>query len=260
MAETLTYSESEPTGSEEVTLNESEQEALQVGEQLEKEQGNAKLAGKFESPEQLEKAYMELQSKLGSRDEIESEEEEEYAEQDEDEEYDSSFLDEIYEQAKGEPSDEFVEKLNQMEVSELADMYVQYREQVEQNQTNQSSDFSNEEVEGLYGLVGGKEQYGNLMSWAVDTLSPQEVQMFDAVMDRGDANAAYWAIRSLAMQYADANGYEGNRISGKAPRNDSRQFKSQAELVQAMADPRYDKDEAYRAEIMSKLSDSNLNF
>jgi len=259
MAETLTYSESEPTGSEEVTLNESEQEALQVGEQLEKEQGTAKLAGKFENPEQLEKAYMELQSKLGSREEVEAEEEAD-EEDSESGEYDSSFLDEIYEQAQGEPSDEFVEQLNKMEVSELADMYVQYREEVERNQANQSSDFSTEEVEGLYGLVGGKEQYGSLMSWAVETLSPQEVQMFDAVMDRGDANAAYWAIRSLAMQYQDANGYEGNRISGKAPRSDSRQFKSQAELVQAMADPRYDNDEAYRADVMSKLSESNLNF
>ena len=66
MSETLTYTESEPTASTEVSLNEAEQEALAVGEQMEKDQGNALLAGKYESTEQLEKAYMELQSKLGS--------------------------------------------------------------------------------------------------------------------------------------------------------------------------------------------------
>lgn len=258
MAETLTYSESEPTGSDEVTLNESEQEALQVGEQLEKEQGNAKLAGKFESPEQLEKAYMELQSKLGSQDQREEETEVEEETEEESVDY-SDFLDELYEQAKGEPDDEFVEKLQGMEVSELADMYVQYREQVE-NQAPQSQDFTNEQVDALYSMVGGQEAYGEMVSWASENLSEQETAMFDAVMDRGDPNAAYWAVRGLAMQMADARGYDGNRISGKAPRNDSRQFKSQAELVQAMADPRYDRDEAYRAEVMSKLSESNLNF
>ena len=259
MAETLTYSESEPTGSEGVTLNESEQEALQVGEQLEKEQGNAKLAGKFESPEQLEKAYMELQSKLGSREE-ESDEEESYEEDEETERVDySDFLDELYEQAQGEPSDEFVEQLQGMEPAELADMYVNYRQQVEANQ-NQTADFSEEQVDALYNMVGGKDQYATLMNWAVENVSEQEVEMFDAVMDSGDANAAFWAIRGLAMQYADTNGYDGKRISGKAPRNDGRQFKSQAELVQAMADPRYDSDEAYRADVMSKLSESNLNF
>jgi len=261
MAETLTYSESEPTGSEGVTLNESEQEALQVGEQLEKEQGNAKLAGKFESPEQLEKAYMELQSKLGSRNEESTEEESaEEVEETEEETVDySDFLDELYEQAQGEPTDEFVEKLQGMEVSELADMYVQYREQVEQNQP-QKVDFSNEQVASLYDIVGGEDQYQEMVGWASENLSPQEIQLFDAVMDNGDPNAAFWAIRGLALQMADQRGYEGNRISGKAPRNDGRQFKSQAELVQAMADPRYDSDEAYRADVMSKLSESNLNF
>ena len=259
MADTLTYSESEPTGSEGVTLNESEQEALQVGEQLEKEQGNAKLAGKFESPEQLEKAYMELQSKLGSRQESSEEESSEEVEETESEVDYSDFLDELYEQAQGEPSDEFVEKLQEMEVSELADMYVQYREQVEQNQP-QKADFSNEQIESLYDIVGGEEQYQEMVGWASDNLSPQEIQLFDAVMDNGDPNAAFWAIRGLALQMADQRGYEGTRISGKAPQNEGRQFKSQAELVAAMADPRYDSDEAYRAEVMSKLSDSNLNF
>jgi hypothetical protein len=84
--------------------------------------------------------------------------------------------------------------------------------------------------------------------------------MFDAVMESGDPNAAFWAIRSLAMQYADVNGYEGNRISGKAPTSGGNQFRSQAELVQAMSDPRYESDDAYRTDVMTKLENSNLNF
>ena len=265
MADTLTYQESEPN-SEQVVLNEAEQEALEVGEQMEKDAGNAKLAGKFESPEQLEKAYMELQSKLGSNDTSsdepsteESEEEPDSNETEPEQEFDSSFLDELYEQAQGEPSEEIIEKLEKMDTSQLADMYVQYRQQVE-SQKPTTSDFTEEQANALYGIVGGQEQYGALTSWASQNLSQQEVDMFDAVMDAGDPNAAFWAIRSLAMQYADANGYEGKRISGKAPTSGGNQFRSQAELVQAMSDPRYENDDAYRADVMSKLERSELNF
>ena len=268
MADTLTYQESEPN-TEQVVLNEAEQEALEIGEQMEKDQGNAKLAGKFDSPEQLEKAYMELQSKLGSKDSSTEEPAEEPAAEkpeadtedkpEEEEEFDSSFLDTLYDEALGEISQETVDKLEKMDPKDLADMYVQYRQQVE-SQPRKTSDFTEDQVNALYGIVGGQEQYGQLTSWASEALSKQEVQMFDAVMDSGDPNAAFWAIRSLAMQYSDANGYEGKRISGKAPTSNTNKFRSQAELVKAMSDPRYDKDDAYRADVMSKLENSELDF
>ena len=45
-------------------FNEAEQEALAVGEELQ-QQEQAMLAGKFKDAEELEKAYIELQQKLG---------------------------------------------------------------------------------------------------------------------------------------------------------------------------------------------------
>lgn len=268
MAETLTYQASEPAPENTVVLTEAEQETLEVAEQLEQEQGTAKLAGKFDSPEQLEKAYMELQSKLGSQEsptsEAEQKEEQPESQPDEQEgEFDSSFLDQLYEQAQGEPSEELVNKLKEMDVTDLADMYVQYRQQVEANQQQQqptTPDLSEEQVDALYNIVGGREEYGQLTSWASENLTEQEAAMFDAVMDTGDPNAAYWAIRGLALQYADSNGYEGKRISGKAPSPVDNSFRSQAELVQAMSDPRYESDTAYRNDVMAKLENSNLDF
>lgn len=270
MSETLTYNESESTESSGITLNEAEQEALVVGEQMEKDQGNALLAGKYENAEQLEKAYMELQSKFGSRSSEESSEEstEETepaeSESEESEEEDStpvdlSFLDTLYEEAQGEPSDEVIQRLEKMEASELADMYVQYREKVEANDSSKR-DFTSQEADTLYNVVGGKQQYNQLVQWASQNLTQQEVNMYDAVMAKGDPNAAYWAIRGLALQYLDKNGYEGKRISGKAPKSDDNSFRSQAELVQAMSDPRYESDEAYRNDVMNKLSNSKLSF
>ena len=54
---------------------------------------------------------------------------------------------------------------------------------------------------------------------------------------------------------------DGKLLTGKAPAASAdKSFRSQAELVQAMNDPRYDMDEAYRADVMAKLENSNLQF
>ena len=61
---TLTY---DSTPADQPEFNEAEQEALQIGEQAEADQQQL-LAGKFRDPEALEKAYLELQSKLENLD------------------------------------------------------------------------------------------------------------------------------------------------------------------------------------------------
>ena len=58
---TLTY---DPSEAQEGELSAEEQDSLKVGEALAEQEGK-KLAGKFEDAEALEKAYIELQSKLG---------------------------------------------------------------------------------------------------------------------------------------------------------------------------------------------------
>ena len=100
-----------------------------------------------------------------------------------------------------------------------------------------------------------------MIDWAQKSLNEQEVKMFDAVMQKGDPLAAFFAVRSLAYAYNDAVGYDGNMVQGKAPRQSNDQFRSQQEVVKAMADPRYEEDPAYRRDIMEKLDRSpNVNF
>jgi hypothetical protein len=48
--------------------------------------------------------------------------------------------------------------------------------------------------------------------------------------------------------------------TGKAPKGNTDVFRSQAELVAAMNDKRYDRDPAYRQDIIEKLDRSNLDF
>ena len=98
-----------------------------------------------------------------------------------------------------------------------------------------------------------------MMSWAQESLSDQEISMYDAVMEKGDPLACYFAVNALAFRFQEAQGYDGQMITGKAPSN-QQGFRSQAELVRAMSDPRYDNDPAYRADVAAKLEMSDLNF
>jgi len=69
----------------------------------------------------------------------------------------------------------------------------------------------------------------------------------------------------LTLQYKllpiviKTHGVEGNLVQGKPPSTGSG-FRSQAELVQAMSDPRYDSDPAYRQDVARKLERSNISF
>ena len=147
-----------------------------------------------------------------------------------------------------------------MDPVDVAEMHLAYRKQVEENGGTKDQDFSAEQITQLQGVVGGKENYTKLVDWAQGALSEQETNMFDAVMQRGDPISAFFAVKSLAYAYQDAVGYDGNTVQGKPPTQSRDQFRSQAEVVEAMSDPRYDKDPAYRRDIQSKLERSNINF
>lgn len=250
MAETLTYDNTPNTE----VLTEEEQDSLKVGEELQQEQ-EALLAGKYKNAEELEKGYLELQEKLGSQNAAEETEEEE-------EEIENlDILEELweYETNNEEIHEEALAELKQMDPVELAQMHLEYRKNAEQN-TVQDQDFTEEQITQLKGVVGGEQNYTNMVNWAQGALSEQETNMFDAVMQKGDPISAFFAVKSLAYAYQDAIGYDGNTVQGKPPTQSRDQFRSQAEVVEAMSDPRYDKDPAYRRDIQSKLERSNINF
>ena len=254
MAETLTMeSNVEKTSVE--NLSAEEQDSLKVGEQMQEAQDQL-LAGKYKNAEELEKGYLELQQKLSSNQPAEKAEPEQTEESAE-----PSILDRIWEESTSQEefSPELTEEISKMSSTELANMYLDYRQANEGAEP--ARDFSKEEIQQLQGVVGGQENYTNMIDWAQKSLNETEVNMFDAVMAKGDPLAAFFAVRSLAYAYNDAVGYDGNVVQGKAPRQNTDQFRSQQELIQAMSDSRYENDPAYRQDVMDKLTRSpNVNF
>ena len=235
-------------------LNADEQDSLQVGEELAQQQ-ETRLAGKYKNAEELEAAYIELQKKLGKS----SNQQEEPEEQTEELEDTTSILDKLWEESSSENiSQETLDELAKADPNDLAKMYLEYRSQAEQG--NQRAVMTEQDASQLKGLVGGDEQYKQMLGWAGQNLSEKEIEMYDSIMDKGDPTAAFFAVQALAYRYQDANGVEGNLVQGKAPTSNTDAYRSQAELVQAMSDPRYDNDPAYRQDVIRKLERSNINF
>jgi hypothetical protein len=69
-----------------------------------------------------------------------------------------------------------------------------------------------------------------------------------------------FAVEALFSRYQDAVGVDGQLLTGKAASSTKDTFRSQAEVVRAMSDPRYDTDPAYRQDVFAKLERSNLDY
>ena len=260
MAETLTMNET-PADNPEFTQE--EMDSLKVGEGMEAQQEQL-LAGKYKNAEDLESAYIELQKKLGEpKEEVSNETEETVSEEtteepkeEEPKDKDSSVLDSLWEQRDNKDgfSDETLKELASTNPGELAKEYLRYRNATE------PKGLTEENVSQLMQTAGGEERYNQIISWANKNLSTNEQKMYDTVVDRGDPLACYFALQALMGRYTDAVGTDGKMIAGKPPSSSSDVFKSQAEMVKAMEDDRYNDDPAYREALLSKLERSDVSF
>lgn len=253
---TITY---DPTEYQESEFSEEEQDSLRVGEQL-AEQEASLLAGKYKSAEELEQGYIELQQKFsaGERGQTEeSEEQQDEVEQEvteeEEEQVSSDLLERLWNESEGDISPELLEEIQGSKPEDIAAMYLEFR-----NQQPEAPTISEGDIEQLQSIAGGSEGYTQMMSWAVDHLSQPEIDMFDQVIDSGNPQAAFFAIQALNYRYKDAAGYEGRMLTGTSSPDVSNAFRSQAELVRAMEDPRYSKDPAYRQDVIARLENSNI--
>ena len=260
MSETLSMQAPENAEGE---LNAPELDALRVGNEMEAEQEQL-LAGKYKNAEDLENAYIELQKKLGEKSEPDStpevtnEEATEEPTEKPTEDVEDNILDTLWDEANANNvSQNTIDKLNSMKSEDVAKLALQYRQKV---QANAPRDLSDNEISQLKGVVGGDQNYNNMLQWANQNLQKEEVDMYDKVMDQGNPLACYFAVQALAYRYQDATGRDGQMITGKPPKQVKDVYNSQAEMVKDMEDPRYDDDPAYRQKIMNKIERSNIQF
>ena len=266
MAETLSYQEPQNVTTVD-NLTPEEQDSLAVGESISQQEEQI-YAGKYKSAQELEKAYIELQAKLGEK----AEEKTETASADEQPEDTPKMSEgatlitdaskEYYDNGN-KLSPETMAKFSSMSSQDLIKAYMEVSQSPEfQAQQDQPpADISQSDINQIKNSAGGDQAYANIINWAKSNLPQEKITAFDEVVNTGSIQAIQLAVSGLKSEYDNANGVEGRMVTGKtAPNNSGDVFRSQQELVAAMNDPRYDRDPAYRQDVIQKLDRSDLEF
>jgi len=280
MAETIRYDTSDdPVVANEIAAKEAE--SLKIGEELMAKQENM-LAGKYKNAEELETAYLELQKKLGespastAEDTAEPAQEFEFYSEDgsvnyetanevygeqlgntfKDNDIDPFEMNKHFVENNGTLSDEMYDKLGQAGLSKsLVDSYLKgVREEVGFDAPTPT--LTDAEIADVKSIANGEEGYQSLMNWAGNNLSKEDQDNYDQVLTTGNKTAIKFAVKALMGQYEDANGRDSKIVTGKESPQES--YRSMAEVVRDMNKPEYTQDQAFRDDVLRKLSTSNL--
>ena len=238
--------ESQPFSEDDIQKIE-EQEQAQEAEEFEEEERPEWLPDKFGSPEELAKAYAELQTNFtrqrqGGEDEGDAEQPAP-SEGFDFTQYSAEFAE------HGALSDDSIQAIEAQGIPrEMIDGYIAGQQALLDAQFN-----------SIYSEVGGEESYNNMIEWAGDNLSEGEQAAFNRAVMEGTQDDMMFAIRGLALRYQSQGGGSKPLVQGTTSSTGaSSGFQSLAELTAAMKDPRYTKDPAYRKQIEHRLSSSNI--
>jgi hypothetical protein len=250
---------------------------------LQKKKLDKRLAGKYKTAEELEAGYLELQKRLGetpARDTDTTEPEPEYQLYSDDGGVNYDTANELYgeqlgdlfksndidpfamskhfEENNGTLDDAMYEQLNKAGLNkDIVDNYLAgVRGSLGTQPDPTTSILSDAEVQDLKGLAGGEQGYNNLMDWAGNNLGEEAAKDYDDVLATGNKSAVKFAITALMSKYEDANGRDTNLVTGKESAPET--YRSMAEVVRDMNKPEYTQDEAFRDDVIRKLSASNL--
>jgi len=230
----------------------------------------AKFAGKYESVEELEKGYAELQKKLSGQEETTeevSDSTEETTPTNASEiygEYIGSRLDEAgvdYQgmntkwQETGKLEDDDYKALEGAGFSK--DMVEAYLDGV-QYRAEQDSQLAAKEVVAIKNEFGGEQVYTEMIQWAAANLDKGEVDAFNSMLNTSNPHQIRIAVAGIQAAYMNNAPREPKLVGGRAAKADTTKFKSTAQVVAAMNDERYATDPAYRQEVQEKLSRSKV--
>ena len=279
MAQTIRYDTSDdPVAAQ--SIAEKEAESLKIGEELMAKQDKM-LAGKYKSTEELETAYLELQKKLGQPESTTEEEVEPqsdyqlytddgsvnyetanelYGEQlgntFKENDIDPFKMNEYFQQNNGTLSEEMYDQLSNAGLNkQLVDSYLKGL-RGELGYEAAEPVLSEAEVKEVQSIANGEEGYKALMEWAGQNLDQTAQEEYDAVLKTGNKSAIKFAVTALMGKYEDSQGRDSKIITGKESANET--YRSMAEVVRDMNKPEYQTDEAFRDDVLRKLSASNL--
>jgi flagellar hook-basal body complex protein FliE/uncharacterized protein (DUF1330 family) len=249
MAELTKVQINEKTEEENISLEKQAEMQEAMKQDKENAQENSRpdwLPEKFESEQDLANAYAELEKKQSSSDEDKSDAETETNE-------DTNSINDVIAKAsdafaeKGELADKDYNALSKVGIPrEMVDAYIRGQEAL----------INSQELE-VQQVVGGGANYEAMTEWAGDNLSDSEIEAFDEVVTAGTIDQAKMAVQGLYARFVSSGGKPPNVNQGAVTGSSVKPFGSAAQVTQAMADPRYQNDPAYRQQVEQRLAVSN---
>jgi len=102
--------------------------------------------------------------------------------------------------------------------------------------------------------AGGVEAYSDMISWASEALTKDEISAYDKAVNGSEIEDVKLAVTGLRAKYDDEHGREPKLLGGSTGgKQNTAGFSSRAEMIAAMADPRYGKDPSYRKQVEAKV-------
>ena len=211
MAETNTFTVDTTPQTETVTddLTADEQDSLAVGEKI-VEQQEQLLAGKYKDAAELEKAYVELQKKLGDKDTDTASAEK----QPEDTPKMSEGATLITDASKeyfdngNKLSDETLAKFSSLSSQDLIKAYMEVQA-TQPQQTTPPAEISTADINQIKNSAGGEQAYAQIVNWAKSNVPSEQLTAFNEVVNSGSVQAIQLAVSGLKAEYDNANGVEG---------------------------------------------------
>jgi len=235
---------------------------------------NGLILGKFKSVEDLAASYKELEGKLGTVTEEDQPQTEEEQTETNDTEFNAeefygdglaSVLEEVGIDAQeistrftesGEISEDDYTKLGEAGFSkQVIDTYL---DGLRGTSEGTAEEIATSQIQGIKDSIGGDESYNQMVSWALENLPAEDQKAFNKVTESADAPIIKMAVQGLYSQYKNAMGVEPNLVSGKASSSGPTPYRSTAEVVTAMSDPRYGKDVTYTEDVQRRLGGSDV--
>ena len=256
------YEINQPTEGEEMSLEEqlAQQEAAQQNpsgqeeqptqqeETQQQQQQDDLILGKFKSQEDLAEAYENLEKKLGEK---QPEEQPTETEDKGDTDSETNDVSNAIEDAatayaeKGELSEANYKELEKLNITkDIVDTYIKGQEAM----------IAAEEIE-IANSIGGQENYEAMAEWASNNLPAEEINSFEEiVVGSNNKEAAKMAVKGLYARFLSEGGQQPSIRQGNTSGAAVQPFQSNAQVVEAMRDKRYENDPAYREEVERRLA------
>lgn len=102
------------------------------------------------------------------------------------------------------------------------------------------------------------DEWDSMATWAAENLSQEEKVAYNKAVDSGDIHQAKLAVAGLASKFRTTYPHEGKQLGGRTSTTAGDAYESLAQMQEDMANPKYKSDPAFRKSVEQKIGRSKI--